>query len=447
MRPKILIIAPDRKSVQPFQSALTENGLSVTTLEQAEALDRLRHADSFDLVITLWHTQLKNKKPDVPKDTTLDALFLSGPAISRHKIQASQNGFYRFHNGSLDIRKFAQTVASLLPPNPQPNAPLLQTDSLSKLIGASPQIQEIRQQIKTISRHPGLPVLITGETGTGKELVADLLYASSPRTGKPFIKVNCSALPEHLAESQLFGHRRGAFTGATTAQKGLVELANGGVFFLDEISTLPLSLQAKLLRFLEDGSYRILGDARESHSDAWVLAATNEDLRTLVEKRSFRKDLYYRLKGFEIVIPPLRERQEDIVILAISFLQKAAEPFSEKQSLMTEDAMQALKKYVWPGNVRELRNLIQSLVPAMHGKKIAVCDLPEKIFTNQKVLHDCEIMPLKDAERLHIRKALKINNGRIRKTAKALEITPKTLRNKIRQLGLLSDDTIEIPLK
>ncbi len=231
---------------------------------------------------------------------------------------------------------------------PKPNSDELSPISRGDMIGQSPQIESVRQQIECISQFPGAPVLITGETGAGKEVVAELLHASSPRAGKPLIRVNCSAIPESLFESELFGHRKGAFTGALSDQKGLVEAAHDGSLFLDEISSLKLELQPKLLRFLENGGYLPVGETMERHSNAWIMAASNENLEDLIAQKRFRPDLYYRLKVNEINLPPLRERSHDILLFAEYFLAQFAQQFGTPPKSLSAEAQEALLKYPCP---------------------------------------------------------------------------------------------------
>jgi transcriptional regulator with PAS, ATPase and Fis domain len=228
------------------------------------------------------------------------------------------------------------------------------------LIGSSKSIEKIREFIDHIA-DTGLNVLITGESGVGKEVVAQSLYYKSQRKNKPFIKVNCAALPEGLLESELFGYERGAFTGAVQSKRGKFELAHQGVIFLDEIGDMPRPLQAKLLRVLQSGEFAPLGSEKEVTADAWVIASTNQNLGENVKKGLFREDLYYRLNIIKIYIPPLRNRPEDIPTLIDYFIEKYASQFDRnKISKPDADAMEKLMAYSWPGNVRELQSILQS---------------------------------------------------------------------------------------
>lgn len=238
------------------------------------------------------------------------------------------------------------------------------------LIGTSESIERIRELIDHVA-DTGLNVIITGESGVGKEVVAQNLYDKSPRKDKPFIKVNCAALPDGLLESELFGFERGAFTGADRKKRGKFELAHEGVIFLDEIGDMSLSLQSKLLHVLQSGEFAPLGSEKEVRSDAWVIAATNQELEQKVKKGLFREDLYYRLNTIKIFIPPLRNRPEDIPPLIDYYIEKYASQFDKKRIPKLEpDAMEKLMAYSWPGNVRELQNVLKGSMVIGDWKEI-----------------------------------------------------------------------------
>jgi two-component system, NtrC family, response regulator AtoC len=247
------------------------------------------------------------------------------------------------------------------------------------LIGSSKSIERIRELIDHIA-NTGLNVLISGESGVGKEVVAQNLYYKSQRKNKPFIKVNCAALPEGLVESELFGYERGAFTGAERKMRGKFELAHKGVLFLDEIGDMPRSLQAKLLRVLQSGEFAPLGSEKEVTADAWVIASTNQNLGENVKKGLFREDLYYRLNIIKIYIPPLRNRPEDIPTLIDYFIEKYASQFDRnKISKPDSDAMEKLIAYSWPGNVRELQSILQSSMVIGNWEEVV-----DDLFTKDK---------------------------------------------------------------
>ncbi len=258
---------------------------------------------------------------------------------------------------------------------------LIQRKSLQTelgIVGNSAAIEEVVERVSQIAP-VGSTVLITGESGTGKELVARGLHRLSPRRGKPFIAVNIAALPETLLESELFGHEKGAFTGANALRKGMFELANGGTIFLDEIAEMPLGPQTRLLRVLEEREFMRVGGSESIKVDVRVIAATNRDLRQAVETREFRRDLYYRINVLHIDLPPLRERRADIALLVHEFIREFSREHQREFKGIAPDAMDMLVRYDWPGNVRELRNLIESMVVLAPGSTIRSADIPPEV--------------------------------------------------------------------
>jgi DNA-binding NtrC family response regulator len=254
----------------------------------------------------------------------------------------------------------------------------IRLQAVTGIVGETDAMHEVLERVVQIAPVSST-VLVTGESGTGKELVARGLHALSPRRHKPFIAVNVAALPDTLLESELFGHEKGAFTGAIDARKGLFELANGGTIFLDEIGEMPLATQTKLLRVLEQREFLRVGGERPIHIDVRIVAATNQDLRQLVTVREFRQDLYYRLNVLHIELPPLRERRADVPLLVRRFSQEVSERLGRPFSGISDEAMEILVRHDWPGNVRELRNLVESMVVLAPGERIQPQDIPDEI--------------------------------------------------------------------
>ena len=288
-------------------------------------------------------------------------------------------------------------------------------------------------------------VLVTGESGTGKELLVNLIHYNSPRAERPFVKVNCSALPESLLESELFGHEKGAFTNATTRRLGRFELADKGTLFLDEIGEMPAAVQVKLLRVLQEREFERVGGSRTVKTDIRILAATNQSLQDLVAKGKFREDLYYRLVVVTLEIPPLRERREDVPLLARLFLQRFAQETGREVDDFDPETMAILKKYHWPGNVRELSNVVERAVIMSTGRILLPDDLPLNLSSgsaaveteeaesrNRKTLRDV----LKETECAMIRRALSQNRGNRMKTARDLGMSRRALQYKIEEYGL-----------
>jgi DNA-binding NtrC family response regulator len=254
-----------------------------------------------------------------------------------------------------------------------------ESGKMGGMIGESEAMRQIFDLIARGAQSPDTTVMITGESGTGKELVAEEIHRKSPRKGNPFVPINCTAFPETLLESEFFGHKKGAFTGADKDKKGLFEVARGGTLFMDEVGDMPLSLQAKLLRFLENRTFRRLGGTRERHSDVRILAATNKNMKEMIKKGTFREDLFYRLDVFPIHLPPLCERPEDIPVLARHFLKVLTERYRIAPKQLSPAAAAALCHYPWPGNVRELRNVVERLLFMVDDQEIHPGNLPNEI--------------------------------------------------------------------
>jgi formate hydrogenlyase transcriptional activator len=300
------------------------------------------------------------------------------------------------------------------------------------IVGSSRLLRGVLDQIRTVAPTDAT-VLIEGETGTGKELIAEAIHTGSRRRERPFIKLNCAAIPLGLLESELFGHEKGAFTGAVTQKLGRFEAADGGTLFLDEIGDIPLELQAKLLRVLQEQEFERLGSSYTRRVNVRVVAATNQDLAGLVAEKEFRMDLYYRLNVFPIELPPLRHRLEDIPLLVAHFVNRYATGMAKRIDKITSDAMESLVRYPWPGNIRELQNCIERAVILTDGDVLRLSPLPSHaVFPTEPVT-------LADAERDHILNALRECNGVVGGAAGAatrLGLKRTTLISKMRKRGL-----------
>ncbi|MDB4967473.1 MAG: Response regulator of zinc sigma-54-dependent two-component system [Myxococcales bacterium] len=304
------------------------------------------------------------------------------------------------------------------------------------LVARSEAMQKVVELARRVARVDST-VLITGESGVGKERVARLIHDDSSRASRPFVAINCAAVTETLLESELFGHAKGSFTGATTDRAGLFEAAHGGTLFLDEVGEVPASMQAKLLRVLQEREVRRVGENKNRAVDVRVLAATNRDLTAAVDAGSFRKDLFYRLRVVELRIPPLRERRDDVLPLARQFLTEAVARARRKMCGISPKAADQLVRYDWPGNVRELENAMERAVALSIGTQIQPDDLPEEIRTAlPTVFVPGRVHTLEDVEREYITAALRSNGGNRTKTAKQLEIGIATLHRKIKEYKL-----------
>jgi DNA-binding NtrC family response regulator len=301
------------------------------------------------------------------------------------------------------------------------------------IVGTSPQILAVRELISIVAKTPRTPVLVTGESGTGKELVADAVHRASDRADWPMIKINVSAIPEHLIESEFFGYKKGAFTDAKENKKGLFELAAAGTLFLDEIAEMKLLLQPKLLRFLETQTFNPVGGVKEIAVDVRVIAATNKDLNRLVAEGKFRDDLYYRLKVMVIDMPALRERKQDIELLIKLFLTKANGELRKSVRSVSREAMGILMEYDWPGNVRELKNMIERAVILTETDTVEVSALPMELVRDTSVLGLRQIKTLADQERDYIVRVLVSVSGNRSEAARLLGISRSTLIEKIKR--------------
>jgi DNA-binding NtrC family response regulator len=304
-----------------------------------------------------------------------------------------------------------------------------------ELIGTSEKMQRVYKLTEKVSQHD-YPVLVLGESGTGKELVARSVHFLGARKERPFVPVDCSALVATLIESELFGYVKGAFTGAIQAKQGLLEAANGGTLFLDEIGDMPVDLQAKLLRALQEHEVKPVGATERRRIDVRIIAATNRDLDAAVKAGTFRQDLYFRLNVVQIKLPPLRDRKRDIPLLVTSFLEKFADADTSPRTL-SEDAMQRLIAYDWPGNVRELENAIERAVALGSGPIVHVADLPSNLqYPSSDRLSENELLPLDELERRAIIRTLRETGGDKLATARMLGIGKTTLYRKLKQYHL-----------
>ncbi|MBE0603619.1 MAG: sigma-54-dependent Fis family transcriptional regulator [Deltaproteobacteria bacterium] len=315
------------------------------------------------------------------------------------------------------------------------------TAGVEGIVGSSRAMDEVLRKIRLVAP-TRMNVLITGESGTGKELVARAIHALSPRTGRPFLPLNCAAIPETLLESELFGHEKGSFTGATTARPGKLESAEGGTLFLDEVGDVSLAIQAKLLRAIEQKEVLRVGSSQVLKVDVRILAATNQDLKTLVETKAFREDLYYRLNVFNILVPPLRERREDIPKLSGHFLEVLAGESSIPPKKLAPAALKALLAYRWPGNVRQLRNALETAILVSGGDTIEIDDLPGEVTQAVVSPSSSEPIPLPasrtltEIERDAIRDALAKTGGNKTQASKVLGIGLRTLHRKVKEYGI-----------
>ena len=340
-------------------------------------------------------------------------------------------------NSSTTVLPASQNSNQIVWGNPQPAVKTVVQDSTKQIIFQSDVMGNLIKMIDRVAPSQA-NILIMGESGTGKELIARAIHDRSTRKNKPFVAINCGALRETLLESELFGHEKGSFTGAYTKKIGLAEVANGGTLFLDEIGELAPGIQAKLLRFLQEGEIYRVGGKDPVKVDIRLLSATNRELDVEVQKGNFREDLFYRINTIVVSAPPLRRRKEDIPALVTHFLSNSQNAYLNRGRTVSEEAMTTMIKYEWPGNIRELQNVCERLQILSEGHQIMINDLPEHIRTPEKAQDALEYdpqIPLHEIEKRYILKALAHYGGNKTQAANNLGITIKTLYNKLHEYG------------
>jgi len=441
---RILVVDDEKIVRESLFHWFEEEGYYVDTAEDAEIALRKFDKGKYDLLLVdmkmpgMSGLELLTKIKEIDKDTIviLITAFASVPSA----IKALKDGAYDYVTKPVDPDELEHLVKKALEQkflrveNEQLKGNLEEIIKPDNLIGESPQMKKIYELINTVAA-TDTTVMLRGESGTGKELVAKAIHINSKRKYFPIIPVNCGALAESILESELFGHEKGAFTGAQFRRKGKFEMADGGTIFLDEIGSITPKMQVELLRVIESKQFSRVGGNEIIRSDFRVIIATNEPLEDLVKQGKFREDLYYRLNVFTIIIPPMRERTGDIPVLAFYFLNKFATAMNKQIKGISEEAMDFLCKYDWPGNVRELENAIERAVVVGKGDQILVDDLPFHVSSSQSANADGD-KSMSAMEKKHILRVLNENNWNISKSAVELEIDRVTLYNKISKYGL-----------
>lgn len=370
------------------------------------------------------------------------AVIITGRGEKEHALRAVGMGAYDFFYKPIEIEELKVVLrrafhVSQLEREHRELQQRLSGDSFEGMLGTSDKMQDVFAMIRKVATSDA-PVLIEGESGTGKELVAQAIHQRSTRNTGPFIVINCSAIPENLLESELFGHEKGAFTGAHVQRKGRFEMADGGTLFLDEIGELSLPLQVKLLRFLQERVIEHVGGRKSIEVDTRIIAATNRDLKEAMQDGSFREDLYFRLGVINIYLPPLREREGDLILLAKAFLRRYAEENNKKISGFTSAAIEAIEKFDWTGNVRELENRIKRAVIMAEGKRLTPKDLemeaPKAQYNGMSLKEAREAM-----EKELIERALTRNKGNITKAAAELGVSRPTLYDLMQKAGITTE--------
>lgn len=443
----ILIIDDEKNIREGLGTALELEGYDVKLAENGEVGLKLIEKGDIDLVITDLRmpgisgeeviAKVAGESPGIP------VIVLTGHGSIDSAVTAMRNGAYDFLTKPLNLDRLILIVKRALAGRELEirhstlKEELDAKTSFESIIGKSAEMLRIFEVVRKAANSKA-SVLITGESGTGKELIANALHNLSNRRDKPFVKVHCAALSESLLESELFGHEKGAFTGAVARKRGRFELANTGSIFLDEIGEIDQNVQIKILRVLQDRRFERVGGEETLEVDVRIIAATNRDLLQEIAEHRFREDLFYRLNVVHIQVPPLRERKDDIPLLVASFLEEFAKENNKKITGIDARARSALYKYNWPGNIRQLRNCIESAVVMCSGSEITLEDLPPSVSgaSDTDMISIPVGITLAEAEKILIQQNLAVNKGNKSKTADILGIGRKTLHRKIDEYNL-----------
>ena len=464
----VLVVDDDPAVRDVLQEALMQEEYSVSTAEGGAAAIQAVKDSVVHIVITDFQLPDIDGLEIIDRLAKLDSkilpIMMTGFGTIETAVRAMKSGAFDFITKPFDLEAAAAVVRKaaeflrLRQENHLLRKVVRDQYRLEQLVGASQPIQEVMEFVQKVADSDST-VMIQGESGTGKELVARMLHFNSFRKDRPLVPVNCGAIPENLLESELFGHEKGAFTGATHSRMGRFELANGGTIFLDEIGEMSLPLQVKLLRVLQEREFERVGGSRTIHVDVRIVAATNQDLETLVEEKRFRKDLFYRLNVIPMVIPPLRERRSDIPLLIDHFLTRFNQSKHTEISGLAPDAIRTLTEYDWPGNIRELENMIERLVVLKKRGVLSIGDLPEKIcrrasgseLTERFIRFNEDGINLSSEVELYekhlIMEALRKANGVTARAAQLLHLNRTTLVEKLKRKGVDPRSNLEtLPL-
>ena len=447
MKAKVLIV-DDEPSVRDLLSAVLEGYYDVTEAESGAALQKSFADGQPDVIVLDVNLRDANGLVLLPlikkRWADTEVIVLTGQATMEMAMEAGRLGAYNFLSKPFENGKLLADVKCAIERKEQSAENLTLRRALETMSGTASPIfgsQSMQQVVRTVERIApnDVTVLITGESGTGKEVIADLIHALSTRSKNKIIKINCAALPRELIESELFGSKKGAYTGAHTDRSGLFRQAEGGTLFLDEISEMPIDTQSKLLRVLQDQEVRPVGDTVSYKTNCRIIAATNRKPEDAIKDGKLREDLFYRISAISVYLPPLRERRDDIMPLANSFLQRFAAQAKRNIRGFQSDAIERLTAFDWPGNIRQLQNEIQRSVLLSEGDEVAAADLSitdVKVSASPNEGSDTSFTLLEGVERNAIIQTLKETGGNKLETAKRLGIGRQTLYNKIKAYGI-----------
>jgi len=461
MTHNVLVVDDEPKLCDLLASALSQNGITVFTAGNGLHALKVLEAEDIDLVISDWRmpgmdgpqllAEIKSRFPQLP------VIVMTAYSTVKNAVQSMRNGAFDYIAKPFDIDELDITVSKalqfrdILKDNQRMRAELDEHQQFDSLIGDSPTFRRVLQAIDSV-RDSNATILLTGESGTGKEMVARAIHKHGNRADKPFVAVNCAAIPEGLLESEMFGHRKGAFTGAVADRVGRFMQADQGTLFLDEIGEMPLALQAKILRALQERVIEPVGDPRERKVDVRVIAATNKNLLDAVANKEFREDLYYRLNVFPIPLPALRERVEDIAPLARHFAHTLGAAAGKRFTGFSAEALQAMASYSWPGNIRELQNCVERATIVASGAVIEEQDLPAYLFASNPGSSGAPIIEgnvpadldaaLAEVEKAYILAALAQSNGVQAAAAQLIGISERSFWYRLKKLGIHVDKIV-----
>ena len=445
---RILVVDDEPGIRQSLSGALEDDGYSVEAVESGEACLEALGSAEFELVLLdIWlpgmdGMEVLSRVQEIPFAERPLVVMISGHANIEGAVKATKLGAFDFLEKPLSLEKISVAVKNALDHRRlalENRSFRADRDSRYRIIGGSVSMKALRQQLALMAGTNGR-VLIYGESGTGKELVAHAIHAQSPRVNEPFVEVNCAAIPEELIESELFGHIKGSFTGAVEDKTGKFQKADSGTLFLDEVGDMSLRTQAKVLRALEEQRFEPVGAAQSTQVDVRVVAATNKHLEEEIERGNFREDLFYRLNVIPFFVPPLRDRREDIPLLADHFLREFTTAYGRKPKELTAEAYRALTDHHWPGNVRELKNLIERIVilnPQVRVDARHIPLTPARRSSDGSQGRFGSLQEVREAvEREYILKKLDEANGNVTRTAELLGLERSNLYRKMKTLGI-----------
>ena len=440
---KIIVVDDEPSIRESLRGWLQQDGYQVETAAGGPEALAKNAENRFDIMLIdvkmpeMDGLTLLKKIKEIDSDIAI--VMMTAHGAIRDAVEAIKLGAYDYLLKPFELEELSFTIEKLVQMQTLAMENLILKDRVASitrfenLVGQSPSMLKLFEAIVDVAKSDAT-VLVTGETGTGKELVARAIHTQSPRCYAPFIALNCGAFTDQLLESELFGHEKGAFTDAKNTKKGRLEMANAGTLFLDEVGDISMKMQIDLLRVLETREFSRVGGTVTLHSDFRVIAATNQDLEEAIRAKTFRQDLFYRLNVVHLQVPPLRERPDDIPLLAQHFLWRYAVETNKKIDSIQLEAMEVMRRYPWPGNVRELENAIERAVVVGKSRQIQLSDLPFAIAKGDAA--EMEKLSLEEMERQHIARVLAIEDGNRSNAAKILRINRSTLYDKIKKYGM-----------